>query len=245
MGAADTAEAPGLNAPERIDRALTHQILRGTFPPGTHLPTLRDLAEAHGVNPSTMQRALARLERRGLITARQGSGLLVNDPAEVGDLSLVADWLAITAHDPERCASILADLLEARRVLATRLIVRHRLAVMDAVADLVAGASELLAASPDLIVEADLRVARTIIRATGNTVAAAILNSVERTLTEVPHLAEAMYGDPGRNAAALLEVVAAVRDGGPELGPRIEAVMEDIDAGTVSAFHRLLAENEG
>ena len=43
-----------LSAPERIDRDLTRAILAGTFPPGSHLPTVRDLARDHSVNPLSL-----------------------------------------------------------------------------------------------------------------------------------------------------------------------------------------------
>ena len=43
-------------------------IVTGAFPPGERLPSVRDLATEAGVNPNTMQRALAELERDGLIT---------------------------------------------------------------------------------------------------------------------------------------------------------------------------------
>ena len=41
---------------------LKARILAGTYPPGGHLDSVRDLAAAAGVNPNTMQRALAQLE---------------------------------------------------------------------------------------------------------------------------------------------------------------------------------------
>ena len=51
---------------------LIHQIqvgiVSGAFPPGQRLPSVRDLATEAGVNPNTMQRALAELERDGLVS---------------------------------------------------------------------------------------------------------------------------------------------------------------------------------
>ena len=237
-----TAGARTENAAERIDRVLTRAILRGTFAPGTNLPTVRDLAADHDVNPATVQRALARLESRGLVTARQGSGLRVNDPAEAGDLSLVPDWLAATDDDPDRAAAILADLLEVRRVMAARLIARHRLEVLDAIGDLKADASNLLVVPADQVWQADIEFARTVIRATGNTVAAAVLNSLARALAELPVLVDAMYDEPARNVGAMLTVLAAVRDGGADLAEQIDKAMLLVDDHTVQTFRRLLTE---
>ena len=44
---------------------------------------LRDLAAAAGVNPNTMQRALAELEQEGLIYAQRTAGRFVTDDKEL------------------------------------------------------------------------------------------------------------------------------------------------------------------
>ena len=46
---------------------IKQEIVSGSFPPGQRLPSVRDLATEAGVNPNTMQRALAELERDGLV----------------------------------------------------------------------------------------------------------------------------------------------------------------------------------
>ena len=48
---------------------------------GGRLPTVRDLAAEAGVNPNTMQRALAELENDGLaVTNRTAGRLVTTDP---------------------------------------------------------------------------------------------------------------------------------------------------------------------
>ena len=42
---------------------MTMRIASGAYEPGDKLPSVRDLAVDAGVNPNTMQRALAELER--------------------------------------------------------------------------------------------------------------------------------------------------------------------------------------
>ena len=49
-------------------------IASGKWTPGAKLPSVRDLAEEAGVNPNTMQRALADLERDGLVYSKRTSG---------------------------------------------------------------------------------------------------------------------------------------------------------------------------
>lgn len=54
-------------------------IFSGTYPAGTKLPSVRDLAKEAAVNPNTMQRALAKLEEDGMIITRRTSGRFVTE----------------------------------------------------------------------------------------------------------------------------------------------------------------------
>ena len=54
-------------------------IVTGAFPPGERLPSVRDLATEAGVNPNPMQRALAELERDGLVYSQRTAGRVVTE----------------------------------------------------------------------------------------------------------------------------------------------------------------------
>lgn len=234
---------PTETAPTAIERELTLDILRGRYAVGSRLPTVRELAEAHGVNPATIQRVVARLETRGLVTARQGSGLRVNDPAEVGDLSLAPYWLEATIDQPERAVRILGDFLEVRRVVATRLMVRHRDAIVSQGPALALAAAAMQRAPRsdlDALREADLAFARALLRATGNVVALGVLSTMSRVLEELPVVAEAMYAEPERNAASMAAVVQALVAAPGDLAARIEGALVEIDERTLARFARLL-----
>ncbi len=56
---------------------MTMRIASNAYAPGDKLPSVRELAMDAGVNPNTMQRALAELERRGLVFAERTSGRFV------------------------------------------------------------------------------------------------------------------------------------------------------------------------
>ena len=58
---------------------LKARILAGTYPPGGHLDSVRDLATAAGVNPNTMQRAMQELEARGLINTQRTAGRTITE----------------------------------------------------------------------------------------------------------------------------------------------------------------------
>ena len=60
-------------------------IVSGIFSPGERLPSVRDLAAEAGVNPNTMQRALAEMERSGILYSQRTSGRFITDDEEMID----------------------------------------------------------------------------------------------------------------------------------------------------------------
>ena len=62
---------------------LRTEIASGAYPPGGKLPPVRELALEAGVNPNTMQRAFAELERDGLVYTQRTSGRFVTEEEEV------------------------------------------------------------------------------------------------------------------------------------------------------------------
>ena len=58
---------------------MTEQIVRGQLGAGEKVPPVRELAAEAGVNPNTMQRALADLEREGLMYTNRTSGRYVTE----------------------------------------------------------------------------------------------------------------------------------------------------------------------
>ena len=62
---------------------LTLAILSGEYPTGGKLSAVRELAAEAGVNPNTMQRALAEMEREGLMFTNRTSGRYVTEDREM------------------------------------------------------------------------------------------------------------------------------------------------------------------
>ena len=69
----------------QLVRQIRAGIVSGAFSPGERLPSVRDLAMEAGVNPNTMQRALAELERTGLVYTQRTAGPFVTEDAAVID----------------------------------------------------------------------------------------------------------------------------------------------------------------
>lgn len=74
---------------ERIQR----KIVSGQYRPGEKLPSVRDLATVAAVNPNTMQKAFAELERSGLIVTQRTSGRTVTEDTEL--IKNTRDQLAV------------------------------------------------------------------------------------------------------------------------------------------------------
>lgn len=68
---------------QQLTEQITERIVSGLFPAGTKMPSVRDLAAEAEVNPNTMQRALADLEREGLLYTQRTSGRFVTEDREM------------------------------------------------------------------------------------------------------------------------------------------------------------------
>lgn len=61
----------------QIMETLCDAVLAGDYSPGDRIPSVRELAAEAQVNPNTMQRALAELEREGLLVSSGTMGRCV------------------------------------------------------------------------------------------------------------------------------------------------------------------------
>lgn len=59
------------------------KVISGEYKIGEKLPSVRELAAEAAVNPNTMQRALAELERMGLVYSQRTSGRVVTEDREL------------------------------------------------------------------------------------------------------------------------------------------------------------------
>ena len=96
-------------------------IVTGSFAPGERLPSVRDLAMEAGVNPNTMQRALAQLESEGLVYSQRTSGRCVTEEQTVIDRTKAAlaekhveaflSAMATLGYNGEQAAAVLNETL--------------------------------------------------------------------------------------------------------------------------------------
>ena len=69
---------------QQLTEQITLRILKGEYPAGSRLPAVRELAAQAGVNPNTMQRAMAQLESSGLAVSSRTAGRTVT-----GDVTVI------------------------------------------------------------------------------------------------------------------------------------------------------------
>jgi len=63
----------------QVIEQIQRRVAVGDLPPGTELPSIRQLAADLSVSVITIKRAYLELERYGTITTRQGKGSIVSD----------------------------------------------------------------------------------------------------------------------------------------------------------------------
>ena len=95
---------------EVVDQ-LRSLILAGHYPPGSRLPSERDLARSLGVNRSSLREALKKLENMGLLSIRQGDGTRVTNFMEHAGLELVQHLIPLADTGYPR---IIRDAMEFR-----------------------------------------------------------------------------------------------------------------------------------
>lgn len=104
---------------QQLTQQLTRRIITGVYPPGSRLPSVRELAAEAGVNPNTMQRALAQLEQDGLAKADRTAGRLVTQDTAALDgvrraeartvIRQYLDAMSALGYSRERAAELLKE----------------------------------------------------------------------------------------------------------------------------------------
>jgi len=96
---------PGASEPiyQQIGSQLRRLIASGQLPPGEVLPSVRDMAVQHAINPMTVSRAYCQLEGEGLLTRLRGKGMVV------------AQGIRAVLSPEQRLARLQAQLAEIAR----------------------------------------------------------------------------------------------------------------------------------
>lgn len=74
-------ESSGIPVYLQLREQILHAISRGELHQGDQLPTVREVAVDLSINPNTVNRAYAELERDGVLKSTRGRGTFIAGPA--------------------------------------------------------------------------------------------------------------------------------------------------------------------
>ncbi len=162
MSTSFLAIKPGLKLAEQVAGALEAEIRAGRLTIGEKLPTEAALVQQFGVSRTVVREAISRLKSLGLLDARQGSGVYVQDPG-IAPLSFGRTLSA--------SREAVAQIVEVRRALESEVAVlaaqrRSEQDVLNIRAALQAIAIAVAAGQDG--VDEDVRFHRAIAQAAGN-----------------------------------------------------------------------------
>ncbi|GAC1535366.1 MAG: FadR/GntR family transcriptional regulator [Candidatus Velthaea sp.] len=199
---------------------IVARIVSGELQPGSSLGSEPEMSGRYGVSRTVVREALRVLGAKGLIDVKHGSGTHVTPPERWDPLDA-----AILAVRRERgqLGAVLADLIEARRIVecevaalaALRHTDAHR-AILEGQLAIMRGALE----SPPSYVEADATFHDTLVAASGNRVLVRMMDPVHElvrfgqmiTDTIPGTLARAMHDHEAIAAAVYARDAAGARE---------------------------------
>jgi GntR family transcriptional repressor for pyruvate dehydrogenase complex len=193
---------------DAIARELADRIVAGRIAPGDRLPSEGRLVAEFGASRTVVREALQRLQSRGLVRTRVGSGSYALTPPAptAGD-----DWLA--ARDESERAELHAFRIAVESeaaALAARRSTQGELATMDAALALLGCSTR-----PDETVDADFAFHRSVAAASGNRYLLATIDRLgARTIVLPPARIAEAERDAAETAAVLAEhqaIAAAIR----------------------------------
>jgi GntR family transcriptional regulator, transcriptional repressor for pyruvate dehydrogenase complex len=203
---------------DRLAALLLAQIERGALKPGDRIPTEAQLASAHGVSRSVVREAVHQLKSRGMVHARQGSGVYVA-------ATLPAQPLLFDASVLESVDAVV-QVMELRRVLegeiAALAAVRATRAQVATMKRALKGIDAAAKLGEDGVAQ-DMAFHRSIAQATGNPQFSRMLGFLEQYLREAMRVSkgnEARRDDFKRQSKEEHHVIVAAIEARDAAGAR-------------------------
>lgn len=183
---------------DRLAARLIQQIESGRLRPGERLPSEAQMAATHGVSRSVVREAVHQVKSRGMVRARQGSGVFVSlqprqralafDPKVLESMDAVVQVVELRRVLEGEMAALAAQ----RATLAQLGAIRRALQVVDAVTH-----------AGELGVDEDFAFHRAIGEATGNPQFVRLLSFLEQYLLDAMRITK---GNEARRPEWLTQV---------------------------------------
>ena len=237
---------------ERVAEVLALRIASARYRPGDRLPSMRSLAVEFGINPSTVQVVMARLQADGFVESHHGAGVTVRDVERYGG---IASWRYLFRNAgrlPDRSARIFAQVLELRRTLVGQCLaalVRDPRAfdpttverAVDDMRGLIDADAELVE-----IARAELHAFRVLSLALHQNVVTAVMNSIGELYIDDARVIAAMYRHAPAHLMfwdnALARWRARTLDAATAC--RFTDALSEFDAGAVARYRARCAQDE-
>jgi len=105
----------------QLREQIAHAIARGRLRRGDRMPAVRELANALAINPNTVNRAYAELERDGTLRAQRGRGTFVSAPSGASTATYRAKLLDLAERFIAQARALGFEAESIGRVVATQL----------------------------------------------------------------------------------------------------------------------------
>jgi GntR family transcriptional repressor for pyruvate dehydrogenase complex len=240
-------ELKPLASARRVDGVLERLrslILTGSYPAGARLPNERELAEALGVNRSSVREALRWLEFLELIEVRHGQGSFVRDMSGSSALQLIE---ALLRDRRTVTADLLRQILEFRRHITAHVV---ELAARNRTPELLDRARALLAreaqagSDPKAALELDVQMNSLLGEATGNLMYQFLTNLFTKLIRRLGPLYYNDRRDHSRSLETHHQILAALESGDAAEARRIlEVMLSYSEAAILAELERL--ESQG
>jgi len=213
---------------ELVADRLTTEISSRVLEPGDLLPPERELVASYGVGRSSIREALRMLESRGLIESKGNGTFTVASLTNPLDHSLN---LLLEAEEAD-----VTELFEVRRILegecAALAAARRKREQLDRMDAAVEAMAEGLGSELGFI-DADLRFHMTVAEASGNRVAAYLMQAIRGLLQQALQSVYHVPGSPDRAIEMHRLILDAIRDRRPDVArarmqEHVESVERDI-----------------
>ncbi len=239
-------ELKPLASVRRVDGVLERLrslILTGAYPVGARLPNERELAEALGVNRSSVREALRWLQFLELIEVRHGQGSFVRDISGSSALQLIE---ALLRDRRTVTADLLRQILEFRRHITVHVV---ELAARNRTPELIERARALLAreaqagSNPEAALELDVQMNTLLGEATGNLMYQFLTNLFTKLIRRLGPLYYNDRRDHSRSLETHHQVLAALESGDAAGARRIlEIMLSYSEAAILAELERLEAQ---
>ncbi len=169
--------------PANLAKAITAELVRsivcGEYPEGSSLPPEPALVETFAVSRTVVREAVKILQEKGMVRIRQGLGTTVRPSTE---WNMLDEAVLAATIDHDRTLAVLDDLVVTRRLLESDMAnVAARSADGDLIDRLRAQVDHMDELVDDVVVykEHDRDFHDTVMRASGNRIARAVVRSLE------------------------------------------------------------------